>query len=64
MIRNRLKRTIYANGKLELLQMVSELDTGWYASEDVGPLRRWIVRSHICWKGEQNISNKGVETSP
>ena len=24
----------------------------------------WIVRSHIGWRGEQNIFYKGVETSP
>ena len=33
------------------------------ANEDVGPRRGWIVRSHISWRGEQNILYKGVETS-
>ena len=37
MIPNRPKRTIFANGGLELLQMVLELDTGLCASEDAGP---------------------------
>ena len=37
MIRNGSKRTISASGGLGLLQMVSEPDTGRYASEDVGP---------------------------
>ena len=35
--------------------MVLEPDTGWCASEDVGPPRGWIVRSHIGWRGERNI---------
>ena len=29
-------RTIFASGGLELLQMVLEVDTGWWVSEDVG----------------------------
>ena len=33
---NGLKRKIFASGVLELLQMVSELDTGWCASKDAG----------------------------
>ena len=33
------KRTICASGGLELLQMVSEPDTGWYANEDAGSPR-------------------------
>ena len=36
MICNGLKRTIFASGRLVLLQMISELDTG-YANEDAGP---------------------------
>ena len=39
MIRNGLKSTIFASGELELLQMVSELDTGRCASGDAGPPR-------------------------
>ena len=26
-----------------------------YASEDADPQGRWIVRSHIGWRGERNI---------
>ena len=44
--------------------MVLELETEWCASEDVGPQRGWIMRSHISWRGEPNIVYKGVETSP
>ena len=33
------KRTISASGEFGLLQMVSEPDTGRYASEDAGPRR-------------------------
>ena len=36
MIRNGPKQTIFTSGGLKLLQMVSELDTGRCASEDVG----------------------------
>ena len=38
-IRNGPKRTIFASGGLELLLMVSEPDTGWYASKDAGSPR-------------------------
>ena len=38
-IGNGLKRTISTSGGLELLQMVSEPDTGQCAGEDTGPLR-------------------------
>ena len=31
------RRIISASCGLELLQMVTELDTGWCVSEDVGP---------------------------
>ena len=34
---NEPKRTIFANGTLELLQMVLETDTGWCANENVEP---------------------------
>ena len=40
--------TISASGRLELLQMVSEPDTGQCASEDASP----PVRSHVSWRGE------------
>ena len=55
------KRTISASGELELLQMVLEPDTERCASKDVGPQRRWIVKSHIGWRGERSISYKGVK---
>ena len=70
------KRTISTSSGLRLLQMVSEPDTGQCANKDAGPQRRermptrtlgskwgWNVRSHIGWRGEQNILYKGVETS-
>ena len=63
MIRNETKRTIFASGGLGLLQTVLESDTGRCAGEDVGPLRGWIVRSHIGWSGKRNIPYKGVEAS-
>ena len=63
-IHNGPKRTISTSDGLEILQMVSELDTELYAREDVGPLKGKIVRSHINWRGEQNICYTGVETSP
>jgi len=25
------------------------------ASEDTGPRKGWIIRSHISWRGEQNV---------
>ena len=28
------------------------------ASEDAGPLRGWIVRFHLGWRGEQNTLYK------
>jgi len=40
-----------------------KLDTEQCPSKDAGLLRVWIVRSHICWRGEQNIPYKDVETS-
>ena len=30
----------------------------------LGSQEGWIVRSHISWRGEQNIPYKGVKTSP
>ena len=62
-IRNWLKWTISTRGGLRLLQMVSEPNIGWCGNEDVDLQERWIVRSHIGWRGERNISYKGVETS-
>ena len=40
-----------------------QLEKGMSGSEDGGPRRGWIVRSHIGWGGERNILYKGVETS-
>ena len=62
-IRNGPKWTISARRGLELLQMVLESYTGHCVSEDAGPPRGLIVRSHIDWRGERNIPYKGVETS-
>ena len=61
------KRTISASGGFGPLQMVSELDNRWCASEEaeprkgwtrggvlarmLGPEEGWIVRSHIGWLG-------------
>ena len=63
--KKKLKRTLYASGELglERLQIILELDTGWCASEDIGPPRGWIVRSHVGWRGERNIVYKSVEIS-
>ena len=47
-----------------MLQMVSEPSTERCANEDVGPPMEWIVRSYVDWRGKQNISYKGVKTSP
>ena len=63
-MRNGPKRTIFASGRLGILQMVSKPDIEQCVSEDNGPPRGWIVRPHIGWRGEQSISHKGVETSP
>ena len=62
------KKIISVSSGLGLLQMVSELDIGQYASEEAeprrrvdmkrcaskgaGPQRGWIVRSHVSWRGE------------
>ena len=40
------------------------LDRGTSVNEDVGSRRGWILRSHLGWRGEQNILYNGVETSP
>ena len=64
MIRNEPKQTIFVSSGLGLLQIVSEPDTKRCTNEDAGPQGRWIVRSHIGWRGEQSIPHKDVETSP
>ena len=61
-MRNGPKWTISASGRLGLLQMVSEPDTIQCANEDAGPLKGWIVRSHIGWREEQTIPYKGAGT--
>ena len=43
--------------------MVSELDTERCASKNAEPQERWIVKSHISWRGERNIPYKSVEVS-
>ena len=39
------KKTIFTNGGLGLLQMISEPDTRRYASEDTEPEERWTPGS-------------------
>ena len=56
-IRTRPKWTIFTSGGFGLLQMVSESDTKWCASENVGKIPH-------RWRRERNILYKGVETSP
>ena len=34
------------------------------ASKDAGPQGGWIVKSHICWRGERSGLYKAVDTSP
>ena len=63
-IRNGPRRTISTSGGLGLVQVISKSGTERCASEDAGPPRGWIVRSHVGCKGERNISYKDVETSP
>ena len=41
------KMTISASGGFGLLQIVSEPVIEWCASEDAGPPRGWIERSHM-----------------
>ena len=62
-----LARTLGLNGSsngIGVLQMALELGFERCASEDIGPQREWIVRSHIGWRGEQNIPYKSTNTSP
>ena len=63
-MRGSLKRIISTSGEIRWLQIVSESDTERCTSEDGGSPREWMVRSHISWRGEQNIPFKGVKTSP
>ena len=46
------------------INLVSEIPHWLNASENAGPRRGWIVRSHIDWGGEWNTLYKGVENSP
>ena len=34
-------------------EIAHQLERGTSASEDAGPQRRWIVRSHVNWRGER-----------
>ena len=63
-IRNRTKREISTNDELGLLQMILELDTKRCANENVGPLRGWIVRSHLDGRVKRSIRCEGVKTFP
>ena len=47
------KRTIFASGGFELLQMVSEPDAGECANKDFGSRRGGIGGSHIDWRRER-----------
>ena len=61
---NGQKRTISTSSRLGLLQMVSELDIEWCASEDVGPSRGVDYEiSHQLERG-RNIPYKGVKPLP
>ena len=65
---------IFASGELELLQMISERDTGQCVSKDaepegvghrvvcqrMSPWKWWIVRSHIDWRGKR-VSAKTLD---
>ena len=64
MIRNGPKWTISTSGGLGLSQMVSELDTGWCASEDVGSPRGVDCEISHRLERERSIPYKSVETSP
>ena len=55
MIRNGLKRTISANGGFGLLQIVSELDTGWCASENASPKGMNCENSHQLDRGTKHF---------
>ena len=58
------KWTLSTNGGLELLQMVLELDVGWCATEDAGPLRRVDCEIPHRLRRGTSIPYKGVKTSP
>ena len=62
-IRNGSKRTISASGKVGVLQMVSEPNTGRYASEDI-ELLKWVDCETLHWleRGTKHFL-KLVETS-
>ena len=56
-------RIIFASSGLGLLQIISEPDNRWYASEGVGPQGRWIVDFTTVGEENKTFLNKGVETS-
>ena len=60
MIRNGPKRTISASGGRRPLQMVSKPDIGVVPARTLGLQGKWIVISHIGWRGERNIPYKGM----
>ena len=49
------KKIISASGKIELLQMVSEPNTGRYVSKDIGPPRG--VNSEISYRLERRTKH-------
>ena len=63
MIHNRSKRIISTSSEFERLEMVSKPETPG-GQQGRGSQGKWIVRSHINWRGERNISYKDMETSP
>ena len=54
------KRTISTSVRLRLLKKILESDV---PVRTKSPKGGWIVRSQIGWRREQNILDKGVETS-
>ena len=67
MICDELKRTIFANGGLGLLQMVLELNTEWCANKDAELPRRikWCANKDVELPRKVNwVLYKSIETSP
>ena len=55
---------MFTNDEFGLLQMISEIDVEWCASEDAGSRRR-VDYEILHWlEREWNIPYKGVEISP
>ena len=55
-----MRLTTSVSGGHRLLQMVSEPDIKRCASEDIGPSRGWIVRSHISWSVWKPLLSKHI----